>query len=638
MSDPLELFDELERIRIPTDVALHPDHTVAAFCAAGRPDPTAPAAIHVVELASKHHRTLEPPPGYRYACTRFDAETGDLVAACGVADGELETLVHVDAVTGEHRTEIALSGAIEELVSLGGGRWLTRVADIGAERDGMHLGTRVQGISGPLVLSAAGAWRRLVSVDLVAGTVTDHPTPGWTIWDIDVATDPLDGDDVVAAVASREPSPAGYYRPALLRISLRTGELDVLHETDRQLARPRLDLVAGTVTVIEGRSIVAGPVRRIDLATGGHDLLEGPGDTTGAARCGDQWWWAGWDDRGSFVAVGAPDRPDHVTWIDGTVHGHDAQPSVVPLDEHRCLAVIDRPDQPAELSVIDVSTGEAHVITRLNDHVVDVVDRPSERHVAWSSGGVEIHGGLIRPSDADRPRPLVVMVHGGPTWLWSSAYSPAESNQLALPIVAAGADVLLANPRGSSGRGLAFADAVAGSIGEIDADDLLAGVDHLVEVGLADPERIAIVGTSYGGFMAAWLAATSRRFRCAVAFSLVADWNSFALSSAIGGGFDRVYFPDADPATPAGRDELARRSPVHRTADGVAPLLAIHGDADRITPIGQVDEVRHAWCAAGGHVETVVYRGEGHELADPRHRRDAARRALTFLRAHGILS
>ncbi|MEZ5294810.1 MAG: alpha/beta fold hydrolase [Ilumatobacteraceae bacterium] len=324
--------------------------------------------------------------------------------------------------------------------------------------------------------------------------------------------------------------------------------------------------------------------------------------------------------------------------IDGTIHGRDAQPSVVPIDAQRCLAVVDTPERPPELCTIDMVSGDVRALTHLNDDAVPGVDRMPHEAVTWRSDDLEIHGGLIRARDhGDGPLPLVVFVHGGPTWLWSTAYSPAESNQLALPVASMGAHVLLPNPRGSSGRGLDYADAVAGHVGDVDVRDLLAGVDDLVERGLVDPDRVAVVGTSYGGYMAAWLAARGDRFRCAAAFSLVADWNSFALTSAIGGGFERIYFPGADPATPAGRDELARRSPVHHVGPEAAPLLVLHGDADRITPIGQADAVRQAWRRAGRDVEVVVYPGEGHELVDPVHRRDAARRVLAFLGAHGIL-
>jgi len=498
VTEPLELFDALERIRVPLDVAVTPDASVAAFCAPARPDPASAMAVHLVDVGTGEHRTLEPPTGYRYALSRFDPATGELVVASGVADGELEAVVALDRETGAARSEVAVAGAVEDLVPLGNGRWVARIADPGSERDGMHLGTRVESITRPLVLTAAGAWRRLVSVDLGAGTVTDHPTPGWTIWDLDAVEDPQGG--VALAVASREPSPAGYYSPALIRLPLDgsgvdQGSVEVLHEADRQLARPKLD--GRSAVVLEGRSIVAGPIRRIDPDSGHHRLIGGVGDTTDLVRDGDRWWTAGWHDRGSVVGVGPLDAPARVVRIDGTIHGRDGQPSIVPIDAERCLAVVDTPERPAELCTVDMVSGEVRALTHLNDDAITGVDRVPQETVAWHSDGHEIRGGFLQARDPhDGPRPLVVFVHGGPTWLWSAAYSPAESNQLVLPVASRGAHVLLPNPRGSSGRGLEYADAIAGHVGDADVRDLLSGVDHLVERGLVDPDRIAVVGTS----------------------------------------------------------------------------------------------------------------------------------------------
>ncbi|MEZ5294811.1 MAG: hypothetical protein R2697_00625 [Ilumatobacteraceae bacterium] len=244
MTEPLDLFDALERIRVPVDIAITPDASTAAFCAPARPDPSSTMAVHLVDLATGEHRTLEPPTGYRFALSRFDPATGALVVACGVAAGELESVVALDRDTGAAQSEVAVSGAIEDLVPLGNDRWVARIADPGSERDGMHLGTRVESITRPLVLAAGGAWRRLVTVDLGAGSATDHPTPGWTIWDVDAVED--DHGGVALAVASREPSPAGYYSPTLIRLRLDDrdgdqGPVEVVHRSDRQLARPRLD-------------------------------------------------------------------------------------------------------------------------------------------------------------------------------------------------------------------------------------------------------------------------------------------------------------------------------------------------------------------------------------------------------------
>jgi dipeptidyl aminopeptidase/acylaminoacyl peptidase len=631
---PLQLFDTLEQLRVPTHLSVDAGGHVAAMCA---PAEGPGASIHLVDVASGATTVFEPAPGYTYDQTRIGAG-GGLVAACGLVDAELEVVVSIDTRTGAHLREVAVDGAIEDLVELRDGIWVVRVADPGSERDGMHLGTRVGGVGDVLVLPPQRRWRRLVVVDLHTGRTTPLATDGWTIWDHDAA------GETVLAVASSEPSPAGYYQPALISVGFETAVVEVIHTSSRQLARPRLGDDGRTAMVIEGRSIVSGRVRRFDLTSGSDQLLDDLDDVTDITIADRRIWYTGWSDRGAFIATAPTPRDassgaDLVSIrLDATLHGRDAQPSVTPLSDQRCLVVIDEVDAPAEVAVVDLAEGSIRRLTQFNTQLANTIARPSERAVSWQApDGEEIHGVVILPAGIDRPAPLIVMVHGGPTWLWSTAYSPAESNQLALPFVAAGAAVLLANPRGSSGRGTDFADAVTGKLGDIDASDLLRGIDHLVAAEVADPARVSMIGTSYGGYMSGWIAATTSRLRCAVAMSCVADWCSFATTSAIGGGFDTTYFPGADITTPEGREQLAAASTVFHAANTTTPLLVIHGGHDRVTPIGQADALVHAWHRAGAPVEQVVFPHEGHEFVDSASRRDTARRVLEFMQRHGIL-
>ncbi|MEV4188792.1 prolyl oligopeptidase family serine peptidase, partial [Streptosporangium canum] len=209
--------------------------------------------------------------------------------------------------------------------------------------------------------------------------------------------------------------------------------------------------------------------------------------------------------------------------------------------------------------------------------------------------------------------------------------------QLALPLAHAGAAVLLPNPRGSSGRGQDYARRVIGHVGEEDLDDVLAGVDHLVAAGVADPGRMAVLGLSYGGYLSAWAVTRTGRFRAAVVMSGVADWISFANASNLAHGYDPLYHGGADIATSEGRDFLAARSPVCHAAKVTTPTLILHGAEDRTTPVGQAEELYRAWSAAGVRTQLVVYPREGHELTEPGHRRDAAERVLGWLAGNGVL-
>jgi dipeptidyl aminopeptidase/acylaminoacyl peptidase len=176
------------------------------------------------------------------------------------------------------------------------------------------------------------------------------------------------------------------------------------------------------------------------------------------------------------------------------------------------------------------------------------------------------------------------------------------------PLMTRGYAVFLPNPRGSGGRGRAFAAMVLGDMGGADAADVLAGIDALVARGLADPQRIGVTGGSYGGFMACWLPTLDDRFAASVAISPVADWYSQHFNSNIG-RWD-ADFLRADP-TQAGGAYL-ERSPVMHAARVRTPTLLTAGRNDRCTPPGQAIEFHRALRACGVETELVLYPEEGH--------------------------
>jgi hypothetical protein len=130
--------------------------------------------------------------------------------------------------------------------------------------------------------------------------------------------------------------------------------------------------------------------------------------------------------------------------------------------------------------------------------------------------GTEIEGLLMTPRGAEGPLPLIACVHGGPTWNWGAFFSDSEPN--AVLLATAGYACLLPNPRGSIGRGHAFAQAVIGDSGGVDFQDVMSGIDACIADGVADPDRLGIAGLSYGGFIAGgrWgrRTASAPRSRC----------------------------------------------------------------------------------------------------------------------------
>ena len=158
------------------------------------------------------------------------------------------------------------------------------------------------------------------------------------------------------------------------------------------------------------------------------------------------------------------------------------------------------------------------------------------------------------------------------------------------------------------GTGADFASQVVGDMGGADARDLLSGVDHVLEMGIADPDRIGVLGGSYGGFMAALLPCLDQRFAAAVSLSPVTDWFSERFDSNLGAWVqDFLGGPSIERL-----EDYRDRSPVFLAERNRTPTLLTAGVRDRATPIGQATEFYRALREHDVPADLVVYPLEGH--------------------------
>jgi len=216
--------------------------------------------------------------------------------------------------------------------------------------------------------------------------------------------------------------------------------------------------------------------------------------------------------------------------------------------------------------------------------------------------------------------PLVVLVHGGPAGLFAFEFSPGSWSR---PLAAAGMAVLMPNPRGSIGWGAAFTEANLGDMGGADYLDILAGIDHVVNLGIADPERLGIAGWSYGGFMSAWAITQSDRFKVAIVGAGIADWRSFHGTTNIP-TWDAIFY--GLPGHPADPYDLegpyTRFSPLTHVDNARTPTLILHGEQDECVPVGQGYQLFRALRDQGTPAEMTVYPRAGHALKERAHLRD----------------
>ena len=223
--------------------------------------------------------------------------------------------------------------------------------------------------------------------------------------------------------------------------------------------------------------------------------------------------------------------------------------------------------------------------------------------VKWQSDGFTIEGLLYLPPDADKKKvPLVVDVHGGPTGAWEDRYE--EWNGF---LVGHGWAVLRPNPRGSTGYGVKFAAANKNDLGGGDFRDVMGGVDAVLKQYPIDPDKLALMGYSYGGEMAGFAEGKTDRFKAIISGAPVID--QFSEYGTEGGSwYDRWFYGKPWEHV----EDAWRQSPLSGAGKAKTPFLLIQGESDVTDPVGQSEEMYRALRQAGVAVEMVIYPREDH--------------------------
>lgn len=268
--------------------------------------------------------------------------------------------------------------------------------------------------------------------------------------------------------------------------------------------------------------------------------------------------------------------------------------------------------------------GEAEKVSDFNAGWSEILVIQPEIVTYSSFDGTEIEAALLKPYDYQEGQrvPLIVLVHGGPAGVWSDRFEPW--GQL---LAQRGFSVLYPNIRGSIGYGQGFVTANRGDWGGGDFRDVMAGVDFMVERGIADPERLGIGGWSYGGYMAAWAVTQTDRFKASVSGAPMTDLASeYGTEEAGINAYDTWYL-----GTPYENLELFQeRSPVTHVKNVKTPTLLLSGENDRIDPIGQCQQFYRGLKRYGVETENVVYPREGHGIREEKHRIDLLNRILVW--------
>lgn len=288
----------------------------------------------------------------------------------------------------------------------------------------------------------------------------------------------------------------------------------------------------------------------------------------------------------------------------------------------------DSPALPTEVYVTGPDFKSFKKLTDTNPQAAQFAMGETEV-VTWKSDGFEVEGVLLKPVGfkAGTRYPMLVVAHGGPAGAYVNNYRVGglEGGQL---WAGQGWAVFYPNPRGSTNYGEKFLRANVNDWGGGDYRDIMTGIDALVARGIADQDKLALIGWSYGGYMTAWSITQTARFKAAmVGAGLTNLWSMYGtndIPNVLIGYFGGQAGPERLPL-------YMERSAMTRIDKVVTPTLILHGAADERVPVGQAQELFRGLKDRGKATELVFYPREGHGITEYHHQKDRLTRIQDWI-------
>ncbi len=265
-------------------------------------------------------------------------------------------------------------------------------------------------------------------------------------------------------------------------------------------------------------------------------------------------------------------------------------------------------------------------ITHQNDALFSQLELGQTEDVSFNSkDGTEVHGLLTRPAGYVNGTkvPFLLRIHGGPNGQDGHSFS-SERQWFA----ANGYAVLAVNYRGSAGRGQKFSRAIFADWGHYEVEDLLAGVDHVIKMGVADPDRLGVGGWSYGGILTDYLIATDARFKAATSGAGTAFTVSFYGTDQYIIQYDNEIGPPWDAKA---WETYQKLSYPFLHADRIkTPTLFLGGERDFNVPVQGGQQMYQALRSLGIDTRLIIYPNEPHSIGRPSYQRDRLERYIAW--------
>jgi dipeptidyl aminopeptidase/acylaminoacyl peptidase len=462
--------------------------------------------------------------------------------------------------------------------------------------------------------------QRIAIVDLTSGAVREVSPPDLYVYDYDWSPDAR----AFAAEAVQGSGTNNYWTAQLYVVRADTGAATSIWKPPLQIAGPRWSPDGRSIAVIHGimsdEGSTGGDIYVVPAAGGAArnitPNLEGSARSLAWRADGRVLFDEYVDGKSALVTVAASGGPRTTVW---SALQQISNVSIA-VRADAATAVVQSFAHAPEIYAGPLAGWAAQTST--NASIAPLWGEAKSLH--WTSDKFHVQGWLIYPANFDPSKkyPLVVSVHGGP----SSASVPSWPARWNAVLPSRGYFVLLPNPRGSYGNGEAFTQANVNDFGYGDLRDIEAGADAALKAAPIDPNRVGIIGWSYGGYMTMWAVTQTTRFHAAVAGAGIVNWQSYYGQNRI----DQWMLPFFGASVYEKPEAYSRSSPITFIRKAKTPTLVLHGDRDSEVPTPQGYEFWHALKALGVPTELVIYTDEGHAIAKPEHQRDIQERLVAW--------
>ena len=427
----------------------------------------------------------------------------------------------------------------------------------------------------------------------------NHSTGRWT----------ADGSELLFSSLRTEDSELSWRESEIYAVNVATEEIRQLTTRRGQdtgpLPSPRGDLIAYRGSDFNTDTYRNSGVYVMNLDGSGSRLISGDFD-----RNINSMEWAH-DGSGVYVTIsyqGA--RNVHFISVQGVVSEVTSGAHMLGLssftDQGFAVATLSGPQVPADIVSFDLDGPISfRQLTNVNDDIMAGVTLGDVEEIWYESlDGFQIQGWIIKPPDFDpgEKYPLMLSIHGGPHGMYNVGFNFAWQEHAANGYV-----ILYTNPRGSSGYGSPFGNAIKNAYPGKDFNDLMNGVDLVISRGYIDEQNMFVYGCSGGGVLTSWVVGHTDRFAAASANCPVTNWLSF-VGTTDGIGWYRNFenFPWDDPS------EHLRRSPLMYVGNVTTPTMLMTGVGDLRTPMPQTEEYYAALKVMGVETAMIRFNNEWH--------------------------